>query len=82
MSTKIHEMDWTKCEWTHSRPGIKFVTFRDCESMTTILREVTTGHESEATLSQVGTVGLHSAGRVRFHGCFHAETSRTPGSGE
>jgi quercetin dioxygenase-like cupin family protein len=38
-------LDWTKCEWTHSRKGIKFVTYQGAQTMTTTLGEVTPGHE-------------------------------------
>jgi len=38
-------LDWTKCEWTHARKGIKFVTYQGAQSMTTTLGEVTPGHE-------------------------------------
>jgi len=45
MADEVRVMDWTKCEWTHSRKGIKFVTYQGAQSMTTTLGEVTPGHE-------------------------------------
>ena len=41
---KARVLDWTKCEWTHAREGIKFVTYQGAQSMTTTLGEVTPGH--------------------------------------
>ena len=42
---EVKVLDWTKCEWTHSRKGMKFVTYQGAQSMTTTLGEVTPGHE-------------------------------------
>ena len=45
MGKKNHVLNWNDCEWTHSRPKMKFVTYQGAESMTTTLGQVDPGHD-------------------------------------